>query len=128
MKQMILKVDDDLVEIQEELGMPKLTQSFIPKELNISWSNQPLVGSRSYYNKILILVLSPCSTSEQGDKFKELDLNWEIVATEDEPLSLEELSPYMNDIPVFDEGELVEEVPFSDLSTVQTFAGKRWTL
>jgi len=114
MKQMILKVGDDFTEV--------------PKGLDLSAVGQ-LVGSKSWYNKILILVLSPYGTLELGDKLEELELNWEVVAIEDEPLSLDEISPYMNDIAVRDEeGKQIDEIPFSDLSTIQTFAGHNWTL
>jgi len=115
MKQMILKVGDDVTEM--------------PKGLNLSWDKKLLVGSKSWYNKILILVLSPYGTLELGDKFKELGLDWEVIAVEDEPLNFEEFKSYMNDISVLDdEGYQLDDVPFDDLSTIQTFAGKRWTL
>lgn len=115
MKQMILKVDDDLIEM--------------PKALNLSWLNSPLVGSRSYYNKILILILSDSGILELEDKFEELNLSWSVIAVEDEPLNIDEFLPYMNDVPVFDEeGGQVDSIPFNDLSTIQTFAGKRWIL
>lgn len=111
MKQMILKVDDDFIGF--------------PEGLNLSTCGQ-VVGSKSWDNKIIILVLSPYGTLELGDKFEEFDLNWEVVAIEDEPLSIDEILPYMLDIPMFDNVGEVDSVPFSDLSTVQTFAGHKW--
>ena len=114
MKQMILKVGDDFTEF--------------PKELKLATAGQ-LVGSRSYYNKILVLALSPCGILELEDQFEALELNWEVLAIEDEPLNLEEISPYMNDILEFDEeGEAIGSDPFSDLSTIQTYAGHQWTI
>ena len=114
MKQMILKVGDDFTEM--------------PKGLNLSTAGQ-LVGSRSYYNKILVLALSPYGILELEDQFAEFELNWEVLAIEDEPLSLEELSPFMNDILEYDdEGEAIGSDPFSDLSTIQTYAGHQWTI
>ena len=115
MKQMILKVEDDLIEI--------------PKDLNLSWINSLLVGSRSYYNKMLILVLSDSGILELEDKFEELNLPWSVIAIEDEPLNIDEISPYMNDVPVFDEeGKQVDSIPFNDLSTIQTFSGHKWVI
>lgn len=115
MKQMILKVDDDITEI--------------PEGLNIQWLNGLLVGSRSFYNKILILVVCDYGVLELGDKFEELALNWSVIAVDDEPLNIDEFAPYMDDLPVLDdEGLQVDSVPFNDLSTIQTFAGKNWML
>ncbi len=114
MKQMILKVDDDFTEF--------------PKGLKLSTCGQ-LVDSRSYYNKILILVLSPYGTLELGDKFEEFELNWEVIAVEDEPLNLDEILPYMNDIPEYDEeGKDIGSYPFRDLSAIQTFTSHKWTI
>lgn len=112
MKQMILKVPDDYTETVEGLSI-----------------HGQLIGSKSWYNKILVLALSDSGILELEDKFEELELSWSVIAIEDEPLNLEEFTSYMNDIAVFDdEGEQVSEIPFNDLSTIQTFAGKRWTL
>lgn len=114
MKQMIVKVDDDFTDI--------------PEGLNLQTAGQ-LVGSKSWYNKILILCVSPLGTLALGDQFDNLGLGWEIIAVEDEPLNGDEFTSYMNDIIETDEeGEQVGSVPFSDVSTIQTFAGKRWTL
>ncbi len=102
MKQMIIKVNDDYSQTVEGLSI-----------------HGQLVGSRSFYNKILVLAMSDLGMLEIGDKFEQLELDWEIIASEDEPLNADEFTNYMND---------VGEESFSDLSTIQTFAGKRWTL
>ena len=105
MKQMIIKIDDDA-------DIPEGVQS----------AGQ-LVGSKSWYNKKLILALSDLTVSELED----LDLS--VVAIEGEPLSVDGFESYMNDILEFDEeGEEIGSSPFSDLSTVQTFAGRKWQL
>ena len=112
MKQMIIKVGDDFSETVKGLSI-----------------NGQLTNSRSYYNKILVLALSPLGILELGDKFVELELDWEVVAIDDEPLNLNEFDNYMNDIIVRDEeGEEIGSDPFSDLSTIQTFSGKSWKL
>jgi len=126
MKQMIIKVDDDF--------------AGFPEGLKLSTCGQ-LVGSRSYYNKILILVLSPYGILEIGNKLDdlktraiemgepEIDFDYSVIAIEDEPLDIDEFANYMNDISVLDdEGEQIDSVEFSDLSTIQTFAGHQWTL
>ena len=114
MKQMIIKVGDDFTET--------------PKGLNLSIHGQ-LVGSKSWYNKILVLALSPCGTLELEDKFEALELNWEVVAVDDQPLNIDEFTNYMNDVITYDdEGEQINSTPFSDLSTLQRFSGKRWML
>ncbi len=114
MKQMILKVGNDFTEV--------------PKGLNLSTAGQ-LVGSKSWYNNILILVLSPLGILELEDKFEELELDWEVVAIEDEPLNLNEISSYMNDVVIYDEeGEEIDSNPFSNLSTITNFAGHNWKL
>ena len=107
MKQMIVKVDDDF-EIPEGLSLQTVGQ---------------LVGSKSWYNKILILCISDLSVDELSDA------GFDVIAIEDEPLDIEEFTSHMNDIPEFDEeGEEIDSNPFSDLSSIQTFSGKRWTL
>lgn len=112
MKQMIIKVDDDYSETVEGLSI-----------------HGQLVGSKSWYNKILVLALSDCGILELEDQFEALNLSWSVVAIEDEPLNLEEFTSYMNDIIEFDEeGEEVGSNPFRDLSTIQTFAGHYWML
>jgi len=78
---------------------------------------------------VLVLALSDMGALALGDKFEELSLSWEVIAVEDEPLNIDEFQSYMNDIIQYDEeGEEIGSNPFSDLSTIQTFAGKRWTL
>ena len=105
MKQMIIKIDDE---------------AEIPEGVN---SAGQLVGSKSWYNKKLILALSDLTIEELED----LDLS--VIAIEGEPLSLSGFESYMNDILEFDEeGEETGSVPFSDLSTIQTFAGRKWQL
>lgn len=99
MKQMILKIDDDVTEM--------------PPELNINWLNTRMVGTRSYYNKMIILILSPVGVLELEDKFEELDLNWSVIAVEDEPINQDEILPFMEQI--------------TDLTgKLQTFAGHLW--
>ena len=105
MKQMIIKIDDE---------------AEIPEGVN---SAGQLVGSKSWYNKKLILALSDLTIEELED----LDLS--VIAIEGEPLSLSGFESYMNDILEFDEeGEETGSNPFSDLSTIQTFAGRKWQL
>lgn len=112
MKQMIIKVDDDFTEIPEGLDLQTAGQ---------------LVGSKSWYNKILVLALSDLGILELEGRFEELELSWSIVAIEDEPLDIDEFQSYMNDIIEFDEeGEEIGSNPFSDLTSIQTFAGKSW--
>ena len=107
MKQMILKIDDE---------------AETPKGVN---SAGQLVGSKSWYNKKLILALSDLTVEELED----LDLS--VVAIEGEPLSVDGFESYMNDIIIFDEeGEELSSDTFrhSDLETIQTFAGRKWQL
>ena len=112
MKQMIIKVDDDYSETVEGLSI-----------------HSQLVGSKSWYNKILVLALSDCGILELEDKFEALELSWSVVAIEDEPLNLDEFTNYMSDVIKYDEeGEQVSRKPFSDLATIQTFAGKNWII
>jgi len=114
MKQMIIKVDDDFTEIPEGLNLQTVGQ---------------LVGSKSWYNKILILAMSDLGIMELEDQFSEFELSWSVVAIEGEPLNLEEFTSYMNDtVELDEEGEEVSSNPFSDLSTIQTFAGRKWQL
>jgi len=114
MKQMIIKVDDDFISVPEGLALQTAGQ---------------LVGSKSWYNKILILCVSSLSAPELEAEFLALDLSWSVVAIEGESLSLPEFKNYMSDIIEFNEdGEEISSSLFSDLSTIQTFAGKRWTL
>ena len=108
MKQMIIKVDDDF--------------EGIPEGVNLQTAGQ-LVVSKSWFNKILILCVSNLTVSELEDA------GFSVIAIEDEPLSFDEFDNYMNDIIETDEeGEEVGSIPFSDLSTIQTFAGKQWQL
>lgn len=106
MKQIILKVDDDF--------------SGIPEGLNINTVGR-LVGSKSWFNKILILCLSDLSVSELENA------GYSVVGVEGEPLILGDLSSYMIDIIETDEdGKEISNNPFSDLKTIQTFAGRKW--
>lgn len=101
MKQMILKIDDDVTEL--------------PSELNVTWLNTRMVGTRSFYNKIIILILSPVGILELEDKIEGLDLTWSVLATEDEPINQSEILPFIDDESV---GDLIGKL--------QTFSGHRW--
>jgi len=112
MKQMIIKLDDDYTETVEGLSI-----------------HGQLVGSKSWFNKILVLAQSDLTESELSDLFAELELSWDIIAVEVEPLDGDEFTNFMNDILEFDEeGEEINSAEFSDLSIIQTFAGRKWTL
>lgn len=111
MKQMIIKLDDDYSETVKGLHI-----------------HGQLTGSKSWYNKVLVLALSDKGILELEDQFEELELSWSVIAIEDEPLNLEEFKSYMNDIIEYDEeGQETSAKEFFDLSTIQTFAGRKWS-
>ena len=112
MSQLIIKLPDDYTETVEGLSI-----------------HGQLVGSKSWFNKILVLAQSNLTESELSDLFSELELSWDIIAVEGEALDGDEFTNFMNDILEFDEeGEEIGSSAFSDLSTIQRYAGKNWTL
>lgn len=115
--QLILKVDEG-----QDLDLPNAGR---------------LVGTRSYYGKILVLALAdPDQVKEinAGQYDKELDewikepIKAEIVAREDEQIDQSELLPYFVDVQVYDEeSDEMITLPVEDLTDkIQTFAGRKW--
>lgn len=98
MKQMILKIDDDL------------TSEEIPATI---MSHGQLIGTKSYYNKILILVLSPIEPDDIEDLFE-----CSVLAVEGKAIDQKPILKFMIDI----DDEDVTDVT----GKLQTFAGRNW--
>lgn len=108
MKQMILKIDDDLT----------------PEELpGVIISQGQMVGTKSYYNKILILVLS----SYEPDAIKDL-FECSVLAVEGEKIDQEPILKFMMPWRAIDnEGNEIDPIPETDMTgRIQTIAGHHW--
>lgn len=98
MKQMILKIDDDLA--PEELPAAIMSQGQV-------------IGTKSFYNKILILIL----TSSEPDELEEL-FECSVLAVEGEKLNQSKILSFMLD---------VDDEDVTDITgKLQTFAGRSW--
>lgn len=123
MKQMILKIDDD-ADFSE---MPEDLQEMI-RLTKITWPQSQLIGTKSYYNKRLILILSPIEKDLIEALFIKFDLNWTILAVEGEAVDQDPLLGFMVDSLVFNEdGDQTGTEEITDLTgKLQTFAGHMW--
>ena len=122
MKQMILKIDDDAdFDLMDEELQETIKQS------KISWPQGQMIGTKSYYNKRLVLILSPIEPEAILSLCDEFDLNWSILAVEGEKIDQAPLLGFMSDLPVFDDGEQIGVKEVLDLTgKLQTFAGRNW--
>jgi len=114
MKQMILKIDDDA----DINLMPEDLRKAISKT-KIQWPQGQLIGTKSYYNKRLILILSPIEPEEIESLFDDFDLAWSILAVEGEIVDQKPILKFMEDV----DGEDVTDIT----GKLQIFAGHLWT-
>tara|TARA_R100000544_G_scaffold20565_1_gene10006 strand:- start:16660 stop:17085 length:426 start_codon:yes stop_codon:yes gene_type:complete len=72
----------------------------------------------------------PMFDDESGEEvIVDLGLDWEILASEGEPIKQDKILPFMLDKLEFDdEGEIVDYNPVTDLTgLLQTYSGRNWT-
>lgn len=68
------------------------------------------------------------STNENGDQvLVDLELDWEVLAEEGKPTDKDLILPFLDDDIIYDEdGEILSSEPKIDLTSLQTYAGKKW--
>lgn len=114
MKQMILKIDNDAdFDLMPEELRVTITQT------KIQWPQGQMIGTKSYYNKRLILILSPIEPEAIESLIDDFDLNWSLLAVEGETIFQKSLLGFMLD----EDDEDVTDVT----GKLQTFAGHSWS-
>lgn len=122
MKQMILKIDDDA----DFKTMPEELQAAISKT-KIQWPQRQLIGTKNYYGKRLILILSSVGPDIIEVFFLKFNLNWSILAIEGEAINQEPILKFMEEsIVTSEDGETYSEPVINITGKLQTFAGHSW--
>jgi len=124
MKQFILKIPEntsfDNLSDEVQVAIQVVSGQF-PKGV--------VVGSEAVSGYEIKLVLANATTALLESQFSALSLDWEVLAEEGEVITQDAILDFMSDIPAFDEdGEIIGSTPLADLSSLQTYAGKSWTL
>lgn len=67
--------------------------------------------------------------SDEGKEVMvDLELDWEVMASEGQTISQPEILPFMLDKLIFEDGEIVDYQPVTDLTDIlQTYAGHSWS-
>lgn len=87
-----------------------------------------LVGSQPHNGYELKLVMSNGNKESLENSFLLLGLDWEVLAEEGVQIDQDPIMAFMVDVPLFDEdGEQIGSEPPTDLSSLQTYAGRKWT-
>ena len=138
MKMMIIKADQDydinLIGEEEKKNI---------RTLGVKFTGQQITGSKFYYSKKLMLVMSNLDKAEltaaiekgfntfddNGNEIVlDLGLNWKIVAVEGEKIDDYKIINFMDDIAVYSDEEeyLYDEKVTSAKGLLQTISGKEW--
>ena len=88
-----------------------------------------VVGSQASNGYELKLVMANADKESLENSFFLLGLDWAVLAEEGVQIDESLILPFMADTPLFDEdGEQVGFKAMENLSSLQTYAGKKWTL
>lgn len=123
MKQMIVAIDEatDLSELSSEI-LSAISAA------RIQWPESQMVGTIPVDGKKLVLILAPIDRSSLQEQIDQFGLDWQILASEDEPIDHDLILPYMAGTPVYnDEDDSVDIIPVTDITgKLQYWSGHSW--
>lgn len=123
MKQMIIAIDESF-----ELSQmaPEVVSAI--GDARIQWPEDQMVGTVAVDGKKLVLILSAVDRETLQSQIYSFGLDWEILASEDDPIDHESILPYMAGTPVYnDEDDSVDIVPVTDITgKLQYWSGHSW--
>lgn len=123
MKQFIIKIPEGtrFFDLSEEI------QNAI-KAVNGQFPKGVVVGSQAVLGYELKLVLADSTAAQLEDQFLSLGLDWAVLAEEGVTGDETQILLYMLDKNILDaDGEIISTEALTDLSSLQTYAGKSWT-
>ena len=123
MKQMIVKIDSDA---SFDL-LPDETQLAI-QAAGVQYPEGMMIGTKSYYGKRLILIITPLPKADIESLITEHDLTWSVVACEGELITQLDLLKYFEDVNIYDaDGNVTGTTPITNLNGImQTYSGHTW--
>ncbi len=109
--------EDDLTEEQiEALELENITLGMF------------VTGTKSYFNRTPLIILTRFNKGEMTAFFNEHNLDWKVLITEKSKQAQAKLLKYFNKIPVYDDdGNQTGEESITDLKgRLHTIAGHSW--
>ena len=132
-RMMILKVAADF-----DFNNPPAQVLEAMQSAAIQFPESQMLGTKTYYAKKLILIMTKLSRGEITSWFNgayptpdgdvDLGLTWQVMADELTPVPQVPLLNFFEDVPVFDvDGNQTGTTPITDLEgNLQVYAGHKW--